>query len=277
MFQRMATMALVLAGLGGPGLGLVGGAGEAARKGISLGDLSLQVAALEAIYQFELTPAQMETFRKIAPETIQKPRKRPSVKASDGYWKTLADLRDALVKAADEDLIANLQEKVEKFRDGEDLDLDDDVEITDAARKAASLVLRKLTARQIAAYVNSLDPVPDPLTLMLEALDKVRSVQKAKFKEFREESVEEIGWLLGGLDKAKVKGVREKVEEWLTNAHTAKEDDFRKQRPQFEKAARKFVSLVLPTQVLHNIAEHGLAELLANPQLPAALDARLNK
>jgi len=67
------------------------------------------------------------------------------------------------------------------------------------------------------------------------------------------------------------------VEAFLKTAHVMREREPKKQRPELEKAARQFVAQVPPTQVLHNVAEHTLAELLSNPRLVAAFDARLKR
>ena len=244
----------------------------------ALNDLSMEVAALLTLHKFEMTRQQLEVLRKLAPETAPKPADRDPAKANDQCRQVLTDLRAALLEEKrDEDRIGELEEKWEDLRDSDEVDFDDEVDITAAARRRVPDVLRMLSTRQVVAYLSEQEDVlPDPLELLLEALDQVSELSKADWKERCDDIVEEVSWVLGGLDPKASKMVADRVERWLRQVRVSMETGvFPKQRQDFEKSARQFVAQVPPTLVLHNITEHALAELLSNPRLAAALDARL--
>src|SRR6516225_11178225 len=79
----------------------------------TLNDLSMEVAALQALYQFRFTPEQMVKLKKLAGETAEETGARLAVAVSDAFRRTLFDLRSALVKADDEERIAKLFERLE--------------------------------------------------------------------------------------------------------------------------------------------------------------------
>jgi hypothetical protein len=241
----------------------------------SLTEFSLEVQALLFLHKFDLTPQQMGALRKVALTTASK-EVAPS-KGSEQMRKILSDLRDALLKdQRDDGQIADLEQRMDDWKENEDVD--DDVEITIAARRRAPEVLCLLTPRQVTNYLNEFaDTLPDPLERLLEALDKVTTLNDDEWKELREDIVEEVSWLMGGLDKKKAKLVGDKVDQWLVQVRFLKDRDFTKRRAELEAAARRFVAQVPPTAVLHHIAERGVAEMLSNPRLIAAIDARLGK
>src|SRR6266849_6203929 len=94
--------------------------------------LSLQIAALQMLHQFDASPAQMEALAKLAKDTTKARPRKP--KASDKVRQALAELRNALVEG-DDDKIGELTDRVDDLRSTEKADLDDDIETTAAARK----------------------------------------------------------------------------------------------------------------------------------------------
>ena len=56
-----------------------------------------------------------------------------------------------------------------------------------------------------------------------------------------------------------------------------KEEDFKAQRKELEADATKLVGDLGTMDVLRRVVEHGVAELLSNPRLGAAVEARLKK
>jgi hypothetical protein len=242
----------------------------------SLGDLAVEVEALRGLYYFKFTPAQMEQLAKFAKETNQKPRPRKG-KASKEYVQVLTDLRDALADASNEDLIDNLEDQLDQLQAGDKPQLDDGVEITDAARRRVPEVLRMLKAPQVANYISNVaDEVPDPLDRLLGGFEKA-GLPENEWKEQSEEIAREVGWLVGGLDKKKAAQIQEQAAGLLARARTARqggEAELKKEQGELEKAAEKIVGDIGPTQVLHHIVEHTLVELLSNPKLPDAIKAR---
>jgi hypothetical protein len=240
-----------------------------------LNTVSLQVAALQTLHQLAATPAQLEGLAKLAKETAAKGEKRKAAKASEKFRKTLTDLRDALVNA-DEDKIEELSDTLDEVRDSEEPDLDDGVALTDEARRRAPDAWRLFTTRQTANFLSLYgDDIPDPLTLLLDALDQSRKLSAEEWKDYSEGLVEKAGWLLGGVDAGRARKAGDKVAALLEGIRALKDDELKAKRPDLEQEIHKLVETVGPTAVLRHILDHDMAELLSNPQLPAALEARL--
>jgi hypothetical protein len=240
-----------------------------------LNTVSLEVAALQLLNQLELTPSQMEALAKTAKGIALKETKREPAKASDKYRQTVLDLRDALVKG-DQDRIDELNDTLDDLKDSDKPELDDDVEICDDARRLAPETLRLLSARQLATYLGLYgDDLPDPAASLRDALEKAPGADDKEWKDLRDDTAVEVGWLVAGLDAAQAQKVSDKAGALLDRAHKLKPDEFKEQRADLEKAAREVLGNVGPLDVVRHVVERDLAELLSNPQLPAALDARL--
>src|SRR5262249_21582281 len=183
----------------------------------SLTELSLEVAAFQTLYLFQFTPEQMKSLRTLARETADPDgNTRHAAKATDAYRKTLENLRDALVRADDGDRIADLQEELEKLRTSEDPALDDTVELTDEARQRAPELLRRLSARQVAAFLSSYgDAAPDPVESLLDALDTVRTLKADEWKALRQDLADQVGRLVAGLDADKATAVGDRAVQLL--------------------------------------------------------------
>src|SRR5438477_8031113 len=96
-------------------------------------DLSMRVSALESIYEFDLTDAQLRALRTLAVGAAQKDARSPA-KAPAKLVQALKDLHTALLKADDDDKIGDLKDTVDELKDDDEVDLDDDIDVTDAAR-----------------------------------------------------------------------------------------------------------------------------------------------
>jgi hypothetical protein len=241
-----------------------------------LNALSLEVAALQLVHQLDLTTDQMEAFAKLAKDAAPKDTTRKPARVSNKYRKTLRRYHDALVEG-DDDRIDELAEEIADLRDAEDSTLDDQVEVTDEARRLAPRALKLLGARQTAAYLGLYgDDLPDPVDDLLAALGRSHDSEDREWKELRDDTAQEVGWLVAGFDKDEARKVSDRASALLDRVHDLKDEEFKTQRPQLEKEARDLAGAVGPTEVLRHVLERDLAELLANPRLPAALDARLN-
>ena len=241
--------------------------------GVSASDLSLEITALRTLFNLRATPEQMKAIGKLAKETAQKPKKRKDDASAD-YRKLLAELRDALAED-DDDRVESLDDQIdERFADNAP-DLDDQIELTAAARKRAPEVMRLLKAPQVADYIAIIAAdVTDPLDRILNSLDKVRSWKFDEWKDKRDDLGEEIGLLVAGVDKDKSGKVSKDVIALLARARTLNEDNYKKQRPELVKRARRIVADMGPTDVLRNLVEYALAELLSNARLEQALKRR---
>jgi len=242
----------------------------------SLNDLGLEVGALQTLHALRATRAQMEGLQKVARETADRPPARTAGKASAKFRKTLAELRDALAANRDEDRINRLNDKLDQLRSAEKPELDDNMEITDEAREQAPRVLRMLTAAQVAGYLAGYaDTMPDPLGRIQEALAKVRGLKEKDWKETRGQVGDEVGELVAGLDVDKAAEVSAQVGQLLIVARGLRDEEFKTQRRELERKAGRIVGDLGPTDVLRHVMERHLAELLSNPRLEAALEARL--
>jgi hypothetical protein len=244
----------------------------------SLNELSMEVAALQAVRQFQFTSAQLETIRKLARETAGPAGARQAARVSDEFQHTLTDLHNALIEGDDDERIDDLQEMLDGLRDAENPDLDDDIEVTPAARRRARELFRQLSARQIVAYLSNYgSEFPDPLEQLIASLDKVRGLEDKAWKALREELSDAVGRLVGGLDADKAGKASDQVVQLLIRTRALKAEEFKKQRAELEKEARKIVGEMSPLQVIRHVVEQDLAELLSNPRLTAALDAQQKK
>ena len=259
------------------GLSITGRAADPRPKGPPLSAVHLEVAALETLYRFQLTAQQMEALRRMAPDTLPKEKQREPGKGSDQLRRLLLDYREALIRG-DEDRIIKLQEQVDDLLEAPQTDLDDEIEITSAARRVTAEVMKTINPRQLAAFLNALpEELPDPLERLLEALDLAGTAKDAEWKVLVEEIVDELSWQLGGVDAERSRFVGERIAQFLKLVRSLGPTQLGKQRAELEQAARQSVGTVPAAAVLHNVAEHALAELLSNPRLLAALDARMKK
>jgi hypothetical protein len=242
----------------------------------SVNELSMEVAALRALHQLRINPEQLKMLKKLAPETSQRPGPRQRAKVSEAYAHLLIDLRTALADGTDDELISELEEKLDELTEDEAPELDDSVEMTDAARQRASALLRQFTARQLASYIALYgDDFPDPVELLRGALSRVRPLAAKEWKQLREEVSEEVGRLVAGLDPDRAVQIGDKVVQLLIQVRALTDDEFKTQRSELEKAARQIVGDISPLEVIRHQLEYALAELLSNPRLEAALDLRL--
>jgi hypothetical protein len=272
---RHVALAGCLLALGIVGLGPRGGADEPKADGPPVGDVALETAALRTLYYLKVSPEQLKHLQKLAPQTMEKARERKG-KASKEVAEALGELRDALAEANDDDRIDELQDRLDQLRETQNPELDDDVTLTDAARKQVPDVLRRLKPSQVANYLGQVaDDLPDPRDLLTEALAKVRRLKGDAWEAKRDEVAEEVSLLVGGLDRDRVGRLRDRVVALLATAHSLTDDEFKGRQAKLEEQAQEIVGDIGPTEVVRHEVEHALARLLSNPRLAAAVEARL--
>jgi hypothetical protein len=241
----------------------------------SIYDLYQEVQVLLTLHYLKMTPEQMQALRKVARETAGPARARDNAKVSDEYREVLTDLRNALVDANDDQRIEDLEDKLDELDASEKPGLDD-VEVTAAARKRVPEVLRQMKLAQLVAYLAYVDEdVVDPLDRLLDALESVRGLKPAEWKEKRDEVAEEVAWLVAGVDADRADRVNDQVVALLSKARGLGDAEFKAGRADLTKEARKIRGDVSPGRVLQHVVERAVAEMLSNPRLMAALDARL--
>ena len=156
--------------------------------------------------------------------------------------------------------------------------MDDFTEISDAARREAPALLRRFSARQAAGFLADFaENFPDPVEMLTGAFAEVRKLSRREWGAMRDDVAEQVGWLVAGLDEQAEEKAREQAAALITRARQLKDAELKKQRPELEKAARELAGKVGPTDVHRHFLEHALAEVLSNPRLAAAAEARLKQ
>ena len=227
--------------------------------------ISMEVKAFRTLRGLKATPLQLTRIARLAKNTVGKPSKREPAKTTNSYIDTLTELREALI-VNDEDKIESLKEKLDDLEAKDAPDLDDDIEITDAAEIEAARLLDIFGPRQIAAYIDLLgDDLPDPVQSIVDGLDEGRPLKGQEWQSARDELAERIAWVVCGMNGENLAKLEERISRFLDRKHgeEGKSGDR-------ESEIRKLVEAPGPLVLLKNVLEHDLAELLSNPQLPRA-------
>lgn len=244
--------------------------GKAAEETISL---KLEVDALEKLYHLELNTKQLPALLKLAERTAAKMPAAKEVQAGEEYRNVLKSLRDALL-AQEEDRIHELNDKLDELQETETISIDDGFEMTDTALLAAPQAFKLLSAAQIVAYLASLDDeVPDPTERILSALEEGEKLKDDEWKELRDETAEEVSWLVAGFHKDNAARVKKAVVSLLDRGHRFQGEELNKQWSALEKSAHLTVGNVSSLVVLQHYMEREMAELLSNPRTASILQA----
>ena len=239
--------------------------------------VTLQVTALEMLHRLQATPEQLSALLPMAKAVAPKDGTRKPAKASAVYRKTLIELRDAYL-GGDEDAIVSKATDLEELRDKDEPTLDDDVDLTDAARKGAPAGLKLFSPRQVAQYVVEFaEEFPDPFEKITETFEDARMLKGKDWDESRDLAAEQVGWLVGGIDAVAEAKVKKQVAELLDRAHTLKDAEYKAKKGDLTQQAKEIAATVAPTDVIRNFMQRSLAELLSNPQTVTVIEARLKK
>src|SRR5581483_5160538 len=164
--------------------------------------LEREVAALAAIHDLMLTEDQLKALEPIAKDCAAEAASSTAPAASQGYRDTLRRLREALT-SDDDDKLSKLEDKIDTLRENEKIEPDTDFPLRDSARSSATRVLAMLTTGQIANYIaGHSDDIPGATEVLLDGLTECRGQSDADFQSLRKEAAEQVGLLLGGLDRA---------------------------------------------------------------------------
>jgi len=259
-------------------------------------DLSMEVAALRALYLLKTGPDQqgersdmlttpMGTYPFVTGQSkgcAQPPRQRQPANVSKNYRKVLTELRAAFI-VNQTNRVNELSDQLEELTQDEQPDLDDAVEITDQARKNAPVLLRSyFDANRIAMYIAAYGKnFPDPYYLMYKSMranGKGTKPTPEQWKETRAFVIQEVSWQVAGLDLNQQQKVGEQVAKALDRAYLLSNEELKKE---FTKAGvglrgelAKIMSAQGPTDVLKHVLEQDVAELISNPRLLPAMAAR---
>ena len=237
------------------------------------GDLELEIAALTKLHDMELTSEQLRSFKKLAGQVTAGKPPAPG-KMTPAYRTALVALRAAFAQA-DEEKIADAQDKVDDIRDEQDIEPQTEMTISDSARKHAAEAMDLLSASQIANYLaEHSDDVPDALQTLLDAIDESRDMEEADYASLKTEACEQVAMLIAGLDPAAQEPIIKKVGQWLDRAKAMSDADVKNKRAQLEQAAKDIVGNPDPMAQLRHWMEREMADLLSNPELSTALATR---
>jgi hypothetical protein len=237
-------------------------------------EVSMEIQALRAFDDLQLTPEQIALAVKLSKETAEPERKRGEPKASEEYRELQRQLRDALAEQ-DDDKADEIDESLDQLADKEKPEIDDGFAVTKAARKRAAEVLKTFKPAQLAGYYGSLaDDALDPLAYLIDSLKQVRGLEKDEWREKRDEIGDELAWLVAGANVERWEKVSDRVVALLSKGRSLSDADFKMQKADLEKAAKEIVGDVEADTVLRHYAERAVAELLSNPRLAAAAKAR---
>lgn len=257
-------------------------------------DISLEVAALRTIYLLNAWPDHKNdswkyhtnplwhNFREFAKDTAEAPKKRTTANVSGNYKRALTQLRAAYITGED-DRIIDLTDQLDELGEDEEPELYDVVEVTEKAKKNAQLLSKKITPECIVSYLNSYGKdFPSPVNMIGKAL-----MDRAPGGKILPETIgfvsKEVGLAIGGFEKEKE--VAEKVRKIMEKASTNNwpPEQCKKEwhikgdlRKEYNKAMTSSVKdFGNPYMALEHLMERDMAELLSNPRLIPAIEARL--
>jgi hypothetical protein len=237
--------------------------------------LEREVAALTTFSELELSEAQLKAIEPICKETAVRAPASTAPAASDRYRASLRAVREALVQA-DEEKIAEHQQKVDALRESEKIEPDTDIPISDAARAKAPGVLAMLSTSQVANYISAhAEDVPGAVETITDALDQCRQQNDADFAALRAEAAEQTGMLLAGLDKLAAKPIEQKVTDLLDKAKKLNDAEFKAQHDALVNQAKQITAGADPIEGLRHWMQQEIAALLSNPATSDAITARL--
>jgi len=254
-------------------------------------DLSMEVAALRTMYLLKASPDQApdlndrNQFNGVAwcalhPKTAQPTRDRTEAKVSKNFRKVLADLRAAFIVNHDS-RIRELSDQLEEVTKDEQPELDDAIEVTDPARNNTHRLLLYFDANRTVPYLAAYGKeFPDPFFLLLSSLGAVPKTTKPSADEWpaiREFVIKEVSWQVGGLNLKKQQQVGAQVAEFLDGAYKLSDAELKKggmPGGKLKGPIAKIVNVADCTDIIRNVLQQDLAELLSNPLLIPAWQAR---
>jgi hypothetical protein len=239
--------------------------------------LKREVDALEVLYHLEPNKNQLAGLLALAEKTAAKPPAATAVTVSGDYVKTLKELHGALVKE-DEEKVAALYQKLLEIEEDHPSSIEEAFDLTDAAIKAAPAALKLFTASQVISFLTAMESeVPDPVERITIALNEGEELPVEEWNSLRNETAEEVAWLVHGFNSDKGKALTKAVNDFLDRHHRLKGEALKKELDSIEQAARKLTGEVSPVAVLQHYMERELAELLSNPCAVLAMKARLEQ
>ena len=259
--------------------------------------LSMEVNALRTLYLLRGTdPGRQVAIQlplgrllfikeKFASCAQKEEKKREKADISDAYRKVLVELRAALIAGQDE-RIEELDKQLQELQKVEDPDLDDQVEITDEARKKAENLVKTCSADQVVAYLASYGKdFPHLQNTLFAAMRVTIDPEKATYekkpspeewKKIRAFTIREVAWQVGGLDSDKQKQIGVQIAKVLDKTYAMSEGDLKKNVAELRQGNRaNHWGKTSAFDLMKNVMDQDIAEMLSNPRLIPAVEARL--
>jgi hypothetical protein len=231
----------------------------------------LEVDALSTLNDLNLTAEQLSAISDLSADTAGA-EPAPPAEVNANYAAALASLREAIL-TRDEDKIDAAQQHVSDLEDQLDIDTPTP-ELTDAACAKVADAMKLLSPHQVVQYfAQNADDFPDVQALLAEAIDECRGLPKDQFTDLRDDVADEISTVAGFKPTAAGKPpIHGKIVNFLNKVHGLSDDDFKSQRSALVDEGKALVKDIPAISGIRNWFEHELAELLANPQLPKAIE-----
>ena len=230
----------------------------------------MRVEALSTLNDLSPTREQLQALLKLA--TGVAGAAVPEGKLNKRYRGALEELEGALV-SGDGVKIDAAQEKVDDLEEKltiADVDMPDP---TEAARRRAGEAVKLFSAPQVAEFVASYaEDIADPVKTITDALELTRGAGDADFDELKNETVEQVAVLVNGDPKG---AVGAKVADILARARKMSDGEFKAKKGELEAEAKRVAGRADPVEVIRHWVSNSMAELLANPELTGAIEARL--
>jgi hypothetical protein len=244
--------------------------------------MSLEVAALGTLRHLDLAPAQLRELLGMAKGCASALKPTARSRTTPAFVKTLTSLRTALL-TEDSDRIDELKEKLESIMEDDNIQLDDRVPISAAARRQAAPFVRTLKPSQVMAKLELLDEDEiEPFEMMSWALERGKTAGAAQWKAIRDDAAVDAAWLIAGSDETKSGPVARQIAFVLDLHHQGAGGKGPKVRlPDLEKQVNQWTARLDPFDILRHAMQREIAELLSNPRLPDmvqhVLDSRSGK
>ncbi len=253
--------------------------------------LSQEIKAFHTLTEMEATVEQMKAMKEAAKDAADPHPTAAPAKISEKHLEALKALREALAKPISETATEDeRQAHDEAISEAEDAlseltgeggaatgeDIDDHIETTATARAKAPAIVARLSPTQILTHFgNSEEGGPDPAQYLDDTLDTLRETEAKDVDTIVKDAADRAGMLLTGLEPEKSADLRKQISDILVGSKALSDDDFEKQKPELKKTLAKLSEGIDPFVILRHAMEHDIAEMLSNPRLTAALDARL--
>jgi len=243
---------------------------------VALTNIQMRLNALGMLRDMHATKAQMTAMKKIAAQTAEPARTREEPKYSPAVEQAMHDAHAAVLHEKDEEKVEAALQQLDKVLESENVEFDDDVELTESARQHAGEIAKMLSASQVASLIAvNEEHVKDPGELLWDTLHESHKLKGEEWDDARDSAAEDAAVLADGINGSKTNDLTEKYKAWLDESHGLDEAQLRGKRAQLLQSAAKIGGESDWGQVMRNWVEYSMAELLANPELSVALNERL--